>query len=467
MYKRIVLIFLLLSFLIIPVHSASAQEAGGIIYIVQSGDTLSSIASRFKISVNDLMTANNISDPNMLAEGQELSIPGYEGVNGAVDTEVIGLGDNLRRISRRDQVDTTLLIKINHLISPSELYLSADFIVPQQNSTKKLTAVTAPAPGESLLEFAARHNSDPWTLSSLNNLSGTWDMLPGDVLYSNNVTNEQTSNGLPSAFVSASIPTLPFKQGGTVEIVINTIPGATLSGSLAERQLAFFQVEDGAQVALQGIYGLITPGLYPLSLTANLPDGTTQTFEQLAIVQSGNYPTDPLLPVAADTINPTTNDDETKLLTQLTAPITQTKYWNSQFTNPSPDFPGCHPSYFGNRRNYISTNTNETYHSIHAGLDFCGQVGTPIVSAADGMVVFTGLLTIHGNTTIIDHGWGIYTVYCHQSQIGVATGQQVKAGDLIGLVGETGRVTGPHLHFEVWANGIQVDPLDWLSRPYP
>jgi len=68
---------------------------------------------------------------------------------------------------------------------------------------------------------------------------------------------------------------------------------------------------------------------------------------------------------------------------------------------------------------------------------------------------------------MIDHGWGVYTGYMHQSEILVNVGDQVEAGQIIGKVGETGRVEGPHLHWEVWVGGIQVDPLDWLNNIYP
>jgi murein DD-endopeptidase MepM/ murein hydrolase activator NlpD len=186
------------------------------------------------------------------------------------------------------------------------------------------------------------------------------------------------------------------------------------------------------------------------------------------VVQNSHFATDPLLPVGSDTIDPAENDAEIKQLGVLTAPVTSTKYWQGIFKSPTlPAFTDCHPSFFGTRRNYVGKGTTDTYHSFHAGLDFCGQVGDPITASADGIVIFTGLLVAHGNTTIIDDGWGIYTLYSHQSQINVQVGQTVKAGDPIGLVGATGRVTGPHLHFEVWVNGIQVDPLNWLAASYP
>ncbi len=83
------------------------------------------------------------------------------------------------------------------------------------------------------------------------------------------------------------------------------------------------------------------------------------------------------------------------------------------------------------------------------------------------MVVFAGPLTVRGNATYIDHGWGVYTGYLHQSQLLVQAGDRVETGQLIGMVGNTGRVTGPHLHWEVWVGGVPVQPLEWTSQSYP
>ncbi len=68
---------------------------------------------------------------------------------------------------------------------------------------------------------------------------------------------------------------------------------------------------------------------------------------------------------------------------------------------------------------------------------------------------------------MIDHGWGVYTGYMHQAEILVEVGERVEAGQLVGLIGGTGRVTGSHLHLEVWVGGVRVDPMDWLERSYP
>ncbi|MCW2673581.1 MAG: peptidase [Frankiales bacterium] len=105
--------------------------------------------------------------------------------------------------------------------------------------------------------------------------------------------------------------------------------------------------------------------------------------------------------------------------------------------------------------------------SLHKGLDFGAGYGSPIVAAGDGVVVGSGYLggeNGYGLITIIQHSNGFYTAYAHQSRAFVSDGQQVTAGEIIGLVGSTGHSTGPHLHFEVrtWEHGGQIDPRPWL-----
>jgi murein DD-endopeptidase MepM/ murein hydrolase activator NlpD len=83
------------------------------------------------------------------------------------------------------------------------------------------------------------------------------------------------------------------------------------------------------------------------------------------------------------------------------------------------------------------------------------------------VIVFTDFLTVRGNATIIDHGWGIYSGFWHQSEIQVEVGDRVETGQVIGLVGGTGRITGPHLHWELWVNQVPVDPEQWLVEAFP
>jgi murein DD-endopeptidase MepM/ murein hydrolase activator NlpD len=112
---------------------------------------------------------------------------------------------------------------------------------------------------------------------------------------------------------------------------------------------------------------------------------------------------------------------------------------------------------FGPRRHPISGGTR-----MHTGVDIGAPSGAPIRAADDGTVVMVGPNGGYGNWTLIDHGGGLATGYAHQSTIGVARGQRVSRGDVIGRVGSTGASTGPHLHWEVRVNGNPVNPMGWV-----
>src|SRR5215208_1941608 len=464
MLKRLSLFLLCMILLLLTVRPVSAQ-AGGPVYIIRQGDTLTDIASRFNVSVSDLITANPAVDPNFLSEGQELIIPGLEGVTGVLETEVISFGDSLRSLSRRTQVSDEQLRKLNHLTSPGELYVGVSLIVPTQEQQEPLSTRLTASSGESLLELAVKQNSDPWTLASVNKLSGTWDTLPGDILYSPTGTSEGNATGLPSAFLSASIAPLPLVQGSTEVIRVQAQAGVSISGRLVDMPLHFFP-EDSGQVALQGVHALLEPGVYPFLLEATLPDGSRQSFEQMVLVTSGNYATEDILLNDPSTIDPAVTEPELGNITAVTAPSTAVRYWNGIFTSPATD-PDCFTSRYGTRRTYKVVNSETELPGFHSGLDFCGGEGLQIFAPAPGKVVFAAPLTVRGNATIIDHGWGVYSGIWHQSQILVNVGDVVEQGQVIGIVGGTGRATGAHLHWEVWVNSIQVNPLDWLNQAYP
>ena len=468
MYKRIfLLLFISVNLLVLP-RPALAQEISGPIYVVQPGDSLSSIASRFSVSLNELMEANSITDPNQLTAGQQLVIPGLDGVTGTLNTEFINFGDSYRSLIRQTQVPEDLFKKLNHVVSPSEFYVGVSMIVPTQGE-RQYSRRVSPSAGESLLEVAVKNNIDTWTISDINGLNGSWDGLPGDTLFLPGESNDAANTGLPSAFLSAEIRDLPIKQGGTADIKVQTIPGVTLGGLLVDHPLQFFPDSDGTQVALQGIHALLEPGVYPLRINATLPDGSVQSYEQLILIISGNYPDDPVLVVDPATIDPASTEPELQQLVDITTPANPVRFWTGDFISPAISY--AESTYFtsryGNRRLYIGNGTNLEIQGFHSGLDFGGGTGLAITAPAAGQVVFAGPWTVRGNATVIDHGWGVYSGFWHQSEIQVQAGQMINQGDVIGLVGGTGRVTGPHLHWDLWVNGIQVDPLDWLIQTYP
>jgi murein DD-endopeptidase MepM/ murein hydrolase activator NlpD len=462
--KRISLLLPLLLLLSFTASPASAQ-ASGPVYIVQPGDTLSLIATLFNVTVNDLTAANPSLDPNFIAQGQQIIIPGLEGVTGVLETETIAFGDSLRSLSRRTQVADDQLKKLNRLVSPTELYVGISLIIPTQEQYEPLNTRMTASTGESLLELAVRQGSDPWTLASVNKLPGTWNTLPGDVLYSPIPGGQGNATGLPSAFVRVNVEPLPLKQGHTEVIRAQAKEEATLSGVLVDMPLHFFQSND-EQVALQGVYAVLEPGVYPLRVDATLPDGNKQSFEQMVLITSGDYLSEDIPLNDPSTLDPAVTEPELQNVTAVTTPATPTRYWDGVFTSPSV-YTDCFTSRYGTRRLYKVLNSDIEIPGFHTGLDFCGGEGLQIFAPAPGKVVFAAPLTVRGNATIIDHGWGVYSGFWHQSQIAVNVGDMVEAGQVIGLVGGTGRVTGAHLHWEVWVNGIQVDPLDWLNQAYP
>ncbi|MFW6242189.1 MAG: M23 family metallopeptidase, partial [Thermodesulfobacteriota bacterium] len=118
---------------------------------------------------------------------------------------------------------------------------------------------------------------------------------------------------------------------------------------------------------------------------------------------------------------------------------------------------GIYTSRFGNRKSPFTGLVE-----FHAGLDIASRKGTPVTAAADGRVTFAGERGSYGRMIVIDHGHGMITRYAHLDEILIENGKKVRRGERIALMGNTGRSTGPHLHYEVRLNGVPVDPEAYI-----
>jgi murein DD-endopeptidase MepM/ murein hydrolase activator NlpD len=466
MNKRIAA-FILSLFLILsatPVSAQTSTPAPGPVYFVQEGDTLWGIASLFNVNVSDLQAINNMASQDIFV-GDKLVIPGLEGLSGTLMTKPVPFGETLESLSRQNRIDPAVLRKLNHIVSPTELYAGRELVVLQQDTQPALTDRVSLGQNETLLELAVKGGSDPWAIAQVNGFNSPSDSLPGDILYLPSGSSTTPPSGLPASIVSASMDPLPLRQGSTAQINVITSQAVTLGGLLVDQPLHFFSTDASSWVALQGVHAMLDPGLYPLRMDVTEADGSIQSFEQMVLVKSGDFPNDPALEVDPSTIDPAVTGPEDQWLLSLTSVVTPEKYWNGAFQLPV-DSAFCIRSGYGDRRSY----NGGALHSFHTGIDYgvCSQAHPfDIYAAADGVVVFTGLKTVRGNATIIDHGQGVFSAYYHQAEFYVGTGDHVKAGQLIGKMGATGRVTGAHLHFEIWVNGIQVNPLFWLDKPFP
>jgi murein DD-endopeptidase MepM/ murein hydrolase activator NlpD len=460
------LLFLLAFLLPLFLPTQVYAQYTGPVYTVQEGESLSMIAGYFHTTTYRLATYNYITDYDLVVPGRRLTIPGLEDLTGTLTRVTVGLGDTPASIARRYGCSPTVFNRINFLTSADAVYIGQQmFVINVSELTRERVPVTAGLTG---LELAALKNVNPWAADEMNGLGGTWRLVANDVIY---LPSASGGGEVLPGITQLSAPVL--QQGKTAQFGALGSDSAGLTGDLLGYPLHFFGNGDGTLTALQGVPRMtgITSisqmytniaDLVPIVITANSTDGSTYSIEQRIMVIEAGYGYDTPLQVKDETIDPAITEPETAFLMEQVAAASAEKMWSGAFTSPSPT-PTCLISTYGLLRSY----NDSSYTYFHTGSDYCGGIGTKIFAAADGVVVYAGELTVRGNAVIISHGRGVYTGYWHQSEIKVTTGQTVKAGDEIGLIGNTGRVTGPHLHFEVLVGSVQVDPSDWLNGSYP
>ncbi len=456
---------LLFALLLLTVVPGAGAQSGGPVYVVQPGDTLTDIAQRFGTTVEALIETNAIADPALLVPGTPLVIPGLEGMEGVLETHNVAFGEGLHSLSLQYGVPEAALARLNRVTNPERIYLGQPLIVPRAaEGPAALRAATTllPVVGESLLEVSVRAGLSPWEVLILNQHSDRLWLLPGEPLALPG--GDRPASDLPASVLELEVNPVPAIQGRTLVVRLGVSEPMWVEGTLGERPLYFNALGALDFVALQGVHAMAEPGLYDMEmrLYASKGGALLYSYRQPVRVVTGGYLMDPVLIVPPETLDPAATEPEDELVASIVSQVTPERLWEGSFQFPSP-YTTAFPSRFGSRRNYNNTG----YTRYHSGLDFYGGTGQPIYAPARGRVVLARELTVRGNMTIIDHGWGVFTAYLHQSQILVEQGDLVEPGQVIGLVGGTGRVTGPHLHWEVWVGGVPVDPLEWTARPFP
>lgn len=245
-------------------------------------------------------------------------------------------------------------------------------------------------------------------------------------------------------------------QGDIVQITIPLASGAR-GGSVSFRGLDYPGVVGGADLtAYVGVDLELRPGLYELSYRMGEAAGSTslrvraKDFGEESLEVAPRY-TD------LDAKTQSRVAAETRTLESIWDRAPREKLWTESFIKP---VPGHAASPFGLRRVF-----NGQPRSPHSGVDLKAPMGEAVAASNDGVVAFAGELYFTGNTVIVDHGLGLYTLYAHLSRIEVAEGDPVHRAQRIGLVGATGRVTGPHLHFGAKLRGARVDPATLPGIP--
>ncbi len=410
-------------------RSAAAQEATQTIYVVQPGDTLSSIALRYGLTTTELAQANGVINPDLIYVGLKLIIPASSG--GASKA--------------------TLASKPASVVNRIHIVQASD----------------------TLFGLALKYGTTMRSLIETNQLDRTGFIvaeqkliIPADAR-SNDAGVAQPGTPLPTPFTNIEIGQLPLYQGSLLEVTVRTSQPVSLTGQFGNWSIPF--APDGDHyIGLVGVgahpVSGVTPGLHSVVITATQDNASPTMVTSNVEIRPGHYNSE-YIRLSADRqqlLDPALVNAELIKLNAAWTVFNPVRYWTGLFRVPVDKFIRI-SSPFGTRRSY----DGGPFSSYHEGTDFAIPAGTPVYAPADGVVVIAEQLTVRGNAVVIDHGWGIYSGLYHLSEIKVVPGQQVKQGDLVALSGNTGLSTGAHLHWDIRLRGLNIDAMQFTRQVFP
>ncbi len=246
--------------------------------------------------------------------------------------------------------------------------------------------------------------------------------------------------------------------------VASTVRLKGLTATWQERRIFFdFDGRTRKWIGLAGVNIDTTAGYYPLTLEATLADGTLLNSNYDVPVYGLRYPTDELT-VARKFTEPSKAMQarikaEGALKSSYFKIVTPQRLWRGSFTPP---LNSIITDIFGVQRMF-----NGERQSVHQGLDFRAATGTPVAAMNSGVVLLARNFFYEGGMVVVDHGYGLLTLYFHLSALRIREGEAVQRGQVIGLSGATGRVTDEHLHVGVRWQGTYIDPAKLFQLSLP
>ena len=261
-----------------------------------------------------------------------------------------------------------------------------------------------------------------------------------------------------SAYTLADVAVTTLPKSSLVPGGIAVIPthAGALSGRYRNQRITLANF-DGEQYAIIGIPLNAEIGSKQFDLS--YADGHSESLQ--FSIEFKEYVEQHLTITNTRQVNP--NAEDMVRINRESAEMTRAfSSWNDSLTpvfSMRAPVAGIRSSSFGLKRFF-----NQQPRNPHSGMDIAADEGTPIFAPAPGIILTTGNYFFNGNTIIMDHGHGLISLYCHMNTIDVEPGTVIRTGDQIGRVGQTGRVTGPHLHWSVNLNNTRVDPALFLTE---